>query len=515
MSSTANRVIKNTIYLYAKMGITMFISLYTTRLILNSLGGSDFGIFNIIGGSIAMLGFLNAGMASATQRFMSYSEGEGNQEKQKSIFNISFIIHAVIALIVGLSLTGAGFIFFNGLLSIPEDRLSAATIVYGSLILSTMFSVMSVPYEAVINAHENMRYYALIGIVESLLKLSIAFACVYTIYDKLIVYGILMACIPFITLTIMRIYCHRNYQECTIKPRRYFDKTLLKEMLGFAGWNFVGTAAAMISNQGNAIVVNHFFGVLLNAAMGVVVQLQGMVGVLSANMAKALAPVIVKKAGNGDKESMRTWSIIGMRFGFLLLAVIALPLCVETNFVFTLWLKQVPEWTITFFRLAIAASLLEQMFGGLGSMLAAVGKNKEFNLYGTYVLIFYFVTCILILYIGGEPYWIYVLFIVKTIINSIIKVYYCKKYCDLSYSLVLSKIVFPLSLIALSTIAISCLPAIFLLESWGRFCLSVILGEITYSFVTWLLLDNEEKIVITNIISKLTNKINNYHVLNR
>ena len=220
MSSTAKRVIKNTGFLYAKMSITMFISRYASRLILNSLGAADFGSFNIVGGAIAMLGFLNGAMASATQRFMSYSEGEGNKEKQKCIFNISLALHFVISILVGIILLAAGFVFFNGVLNIPSNRIFAAQVVYGSLIVSTMFTVMTVPYDAVMNAHENMKYYALVGIIESLLKLFVAFVCVYTFYDKLIVYGILMACIPLITLTIMRIYCNRQYAECDIALRK-------------------------------------------------------------------------------------------------------------------------------------------------------------------------------------------------------------------------------------------------------------------------------------------------------
>jgi len=158
--STANRVIKNTGFLYAKMGITMFVSLYTTRLLLNSLGVSDFGIFNVVGGAIAMLGFLNAAMAGATQRFMSIAEGEGKPEKKRSIFNTSVILHLAIAIILGLMLLEAGYFFFNGILNIPADRVYAAKVVYGSMIISTMFTVMTVPYDAVLNARENMLYYA-------------------------------------------------------------------------------------------------------------------------------------------------------------------------------------------------------------------------------------------------------------------------------------------------------------------------------------------------------------------
>ena len=161
-----------------------------------------------------MLGFLNAAMASATQRFMSYSEGAGEKEKQKAIFNVSFILHFIISIIVGVALLIAGYFFFNDILNIPENRTLAAKIVYGSLIISTMFTVMTVPYDATMNAHENMKYYAIVGIIESFLKLAVALICVYTIHDKLIVYGILMACIPLITLSIMRIYCHKYYEEC-------------------------------------------------------------------------------------------------------------------------------------------------------------------------------------------------------------------------------------------------------------------------------------------------------------
>lgn len=503
MSSTANRVIKNTGFLYAKMGITMFVSLYTTRLILNSLGASDFGIFNIVGGAIAMLGFLNAAMASATQRFMSYSEGEGDKEKQKSIFNVSFILHLGISFLVGIVLLIAGYFFFNGILNIPQDRIFAAQIVYSSLIVSTMFTVMTVPYDAAMNAHENMKYYAIVGVFESFLKLAVAFACVYTRYDKLIVYGILMSCIPLITLTIMRIYCHRHYEECVIAPRVYWQNGLMKEMTSFAGWNFVGIGASMITNYGNNIIVNHFFGVLLNASIGIVTQIQGMISVLSVNMLKALAPVIVKRAGNGNINEMLKWSYVGMRFSFLLLAVIALPLSVETKFIFTLWLKQVPEWTILFFRLAIVGSLLEQMFNGFSSSLAAIGKIKEFNSYGTITVLFYFALSFITLYMGGDAYWIYIMFIVKTIINSAIKVYYCKKYCNLSYYAVVHKLILPLSCVSIVTLIGMYIPSLFMKESIIRFIIASILGLSSFSIAALSILDKDEKEVLLNIKTRI------------
>lgn len=410
--STANRVIKNTGYLYAKMGITMFVSLYTTRLILNSLGASDFGIFNIVGGAIAMLGFLNAAMASATQRFMSYAEGEGIKSKQKSIFNVSFVLHILISLLVGIALLVAGYFFFNGILNIPPDRIFAAQVVYGSLIISTMFTVMTVPYDAVMNAHENMLYYAIVGIIEAFLKLAVAFACVYTTSDKLIVYGILMACIPLITLTIMRVYCHKHYEECTIAPKKYFDKGLMKEMTSFAGWNFLGSASSMIGNYGQGIILNSFFGTILNAAQGIAAQINGQIQVLASNMLKALNPVLGKSAGANNKELLLKSTLLGAKYSTVLYTMIALPIIIETPNILQIWLHQVPEWTIIFVRIQLIRSFIEFQFCTLPSTISASGKIRKYSIWSSICNFLQLPSIYLCFYIGLPPYSMYLVAII-------------------------------------------------------------------------------------------------------
>ena len=209
----AKRVAKNTGFLYARMAITVFISLYVTRLVLAALGAEDFGTFSVVGGAIAMLTFLNAAMTAASQRFMSYAQGEGNNHKQKNIFNVSVLLHFFIAIAVVLLLEGAGYIFFNGLLKINPERMHAAKLIYQFLIVSTFFTIISVPYDAVINAHENMFFVAVLGIIESLLKLGIALFITYTVFDKLISYGFLMALLAIFLLLVRRVYCHRKYEE--------------------------------------------------------------------------------------------------------------------------------------------------------------------------------------------------------------------------------------------------------------------------------------------------------------
>lgn len=508
MSSTANRVIKNTGFLYAKMGITMFISLYTTRLILNSLGASDFGIFNIVGGAISMLGFLNAAMASATQRFMSYSEGEGNKEKQKTIFNVSFVLHFVISFIVGLALLIAGYFFFNGILNIPEDRIFAAQVVYGSLIVSTMFTVMTVPYDAAMNAHENMKYYAIVGVLESLLKLSVAFACIYTNHDKLIVYGALMACIPLITLSTMRIYCHKHYEECIIAPKRYWNKNLMKEMTSFAGWNFFSTFVVMCSAYGQGIILNHFFGTILNAAQGIASQINGQLQVLSSNMLKAINPVLGKSAGANNRELLINSTMYGAKYATALYLLIAIPMFIETPYILKLWLKDIPEWTVIFVRFQLIKTFIEFQFSTLPKSISATGKIKKYSFYSSLSNLMQLPVIYIFFKIGMPPYYMYVATIILgNIIVYAIALYYSRKYFSLSIIQYVSNVLLPLYLSTIITI-ISIMPIRLMTHhNFITLIILLILSFVVFTIAFILFSNSEEKENIKNIFRMIINKI--------
>ena len=506
--STANRVIKNTGWLYAKMAITMFVSLYTTRLILNGLGASDFGIFNIVGGAISMLGFLNSAMASATQRFMSYSEGAGEKEKQKSIFNVSIVLHTAVAIVMAVVLIIAGFFFFNGILNIQADRIDAAKVVYASLVISTLFTIMNVPYDALINAHENMKYYAIVGLIESLLKLSVAFASFYTHHDKLIVYGILMAAIPFVTLTIMKIYCHRKYEECVINPRKYWDKDLMRQMTSFGGWSFVGSMGSIVGNYGNGVVLNSFFGTVLNAALGIAGQLNGMLHVFANNMLKALNPVIVKKEGEGNRSQMIEYSYTGCKFSFLLFAFFCLPCFVEAPYVLRLWLKDYPEWTVLFVRYQIVRTLLEQLTITLGTSLAATGKIREVSIAAFVLYILPIVVLSLAFYNGASPAWYYPIVIFFMVFaTTAVRLYYCRKYCGLRLHHFTRKVILPCILFCASLLAVGASLNMLLDSGISRFSVCVILMELLFIPASWVILNRKERDVLQKLISKLSNKI--------
>lgn len=501
--STANRVIKNTIWLYVKVGVQLFTTLWATRIILNTLGASDFGIFNIVGGAIAMLGFLNTSMAVATQRFMSYSEGEGNSEKQKQIFNVSILMHLSIAVIIILALVILGFVFFNGLLSIPSGRENAAYWVYASLIVSTVFTIISVPYDAVINAHENMRFYSIVGIFQAVLKLLIAFACIYVTYDKLITYGILMACIPGISFVILLSYCHKKYDECIIDIRKYYNKGVFKEMIDFAGWNFLGISSSMIGNYSQTIILNHFFGVLVNAAMGIITQLCGQLMVLTNNMMKAVNPVITKFAGSKNEEDMLRWSFTACRFSYLLLAWIAIPFCFESNYILRIWLKNVPEWTVIFLRLQLIRTLLEQLSLGMNTALNAQNRIKKLNIQSAYLFSIAIIAICLLFYLGFPPYMVFIVMIALVVIQTLLKLQLCHKYIGMGYGSYLKEVFLPSAYLTIAMLTVGIVTSSFMEEGLVRTVVTFISTWIVMLLmIVTCFLKKDEKLMLSRLIRK-------------
>ena len=507
--STANRVIKNTFWLYGKMGITMFISLYTTRLILNSLGASDFGIFNIVGGSIAMLGFLNAAMASATQRFMSYSEGEGDKEKQKVIFNVSCILHTIISIVLGLALFIVGFILFDGILNIPAERLLAAKVIFGALIISTMFTVMNVPYDAILNAHENMKYYAFVGIFESLLKLAVAYVCVYTLSDKLVVYGLLMACIPFVTLSIMKIYCHRNYQECILAPRRYYDKSVLREMTGFAGWNLFSTSASMITNNGVGIVMNMFFGTVINAAQGVANQICGQLMSLTTIMNKAVSPVITKSEGQQEHGQTLRMAATSSKALYFITSLLALPAIITMSDLLNLWLKNVPDYAVFFASVQLMISLCEQLTGAYGTAINATGRIKGISIVKSVAKFSYLPISYILFKMGCSVVVAYCcLFVIQGLVNGLcVPVYYTNKIFNIKIFKYIQTILFP----AFVTTAITCFAGYSIAGftvGWLSVVLTAILCAVVNSVCFYLItLNGQERAMVVRLMHTVSSKM--------
>lgn len=503
----AHRVAKNTGILYARMAITMFISLYATRLVLAALGVADFGLFNVVGGAIAMLGFLNSSMAAATQRFMSFAQGAGDLEKVKRIFNMSTLLHWGIAIVILLVLEILGYFFFNGVLNIAPERLGVAKIIYQFMVVSTLFTVISVPYEAVITSHENMMVYAVLGIIEAILKLGIALYITYSTQDHLVAYGFLMAALSIFLLILRRIYCHRYYAECVLKLRHYYDKPLLKEIGSFAMWSLFGSSSSMMANYGQGIILNIFFGTLVNAAQSIAAQISGQLSVFSLTLTKALNPLIDKSEGAGNRIIMLKATFSGTKISFFLLSFLYIPFLIEAPYILRLWLKNVPEYTIVFCRLLLFRNLIEQFFITLHSSLTAVGNIRKFQIYYSIINIFPLVLTYVLFSLSSPPAAIYVSFIIYAILHLFLAIYFTKINCGMSVSSYLKAVVYPCFISFVIIYLTSVIPFFILDEGFFRLFFIVILSIISFMLTVWNIgLSTDERLSVlkikTNVLEK-------------
>jgi len=432
--NVGGRVAKNSMYLYIKTGVTVLIVLYTTRLILRSLGEVDFGIFNIVGGVISMLGFLNSTMAVTIQRFLNYEQGKGNISKQKTIFNVGVFIHIIIAIVMGVVMIVMGIFLFNGIINIPLERVFAAQVTYGALVVSTIVTILTVPYDACLNAHENFLYYSVVGIIEAVLRFIAAICVVYCNKDKLILYAMLMAIIPILSMAMMRIYCRLNYAECRIALRKYYDKLVARELFSFAGWTLLGASSNYVGNYGNMIVMNHYFGAVLNTVMGIANQVQGQLMVLATGMLRALNPVIAKEAGAGNTTKMMQMTMKSCSYAYFLLSIFAIPMLVETEYLLDCWLEDYPYMTILFVRLQLIRALLEQLTSTLGKALEAKGKIRTYNIISFAFNLLPIPILCLLYYTGSPPYYHYVVAIpFMVVFPTLAKLILCHKFCGLEY----------------------------------------------------------------------------------
>lgn len=504
--SKSIRIITNTGWLYAKIAVNMIILLVTTRLILRTLGTTDYGIFNIVGGAITMLGFFNSTMAHATQRFMNYSEGEGNYIKLKQVFNVGIILHMGVALIIGILFTLIGLFFFEDILKIPEDRVIAAKIVYGSLIVSTVFTVLTSPYEAAMNAHENFKYFALVSIFENLLKLGVAYVCVFTLKDKLIVYGILMSCIPIITLSIMRYYCYKHYEECHFKPKQYYSSSVAKEMTTFAGWNFLAATTSLVGNSGMSLVLNTFFGVLLNAAQGIASQVGGAFMTLSANAIKALTPMLTKSEGSNDRVKVHYMTLLGCRVPYYIATIFSIPLFLLTPEILDIWLTEVPEWAILFTRLQIIKNVMDLLFRNLSTAIYAQGNIKLFTITSSIFYILPLFIAAVAFSQGYPPSFLYIIWIIVNFFGGINTLVVCHHVTDLSIKQFMKEVLVSCIVVTI----ISLLPYAIWIDSNVSFGIKIIancivmllFGGIGYRFILKRTEREQISIIAKNVLTR-------------
>lgn len=445
-SQKNRRIAKNTILLYIRTLITMAVSLYTSRVILNVLGCENYGIYNVVGGAISMFSIFSGSIAGAISRFITFGLGKRDVENLKNIFSTSVNIQFVLSFFVFIATETIGVWLLNTTLNIPPDRMYAANWVLQFSILSFIIGLISIPYNACIIAHEHMKVFAYMGILEVVLKLIFVVALYFSPVEKLILYSFLLFLIGLILRIIYGVYCKRNFEECVY--RFSIDKTLFKDMVGFASWGFFGNTAYVFNIQGVNILMNVFFGVAFNAARGIVSQVEGAVMQFVQNFTTAISPQITKSYAAGDREYMFSLVCRGAKFSFLLLLYFLIPIELEVDVLLKLWLGFVPENASLFLQLSLIGAAIT-VLGNTGfTAIMATGNIRNYQLIITLVGCLVFPLTWMVYKLGYPAYATYIIYIMVYALLNWIRLLFMRKLLGFKISIFVFKVVFPISFVS-------------------------------------------------------------------
>ena len=441
-SANNKRIAKNTLILYVRMLFMMLISLYTSRVILNALGAEDFGIYNVVGGVVAMMSFFSSSMATATQRFLNYEMGRGHVENLQNIFSVSFISYCIIGIIVVLVAETAGLWFLQNKLVIPSERMFAAFWVYQFSIATFIVSLLSVPYSATIIAHEKMSAFAYISIIEAIGKLVIAYLISISFMDKLIFYAILMFLVSLMVRGVYTIYCKKHFPEC--KLQWIWKKDLFQQLFSFSGWMLVGTVCNIFNTQGVNMLINIYFGPVLNAARAVAMQVYNAVNSFAVNFMTATRPQIMKSYAQKDYSYTYKLVYSSSKLSFGLLFILSIPLLLDTDYILELWLKKVPDFADKFVQLALIDLLITSAFSPIATLSQASGKIRNYQLIISVGFVLIFVLSWIAYYCGFPVYYTFVISIIINFIGLFVRVWEMKCSQEFPMAVYLKKVVMPI-----------------------------------------------------------------------
>lgn len=504
-SSNNKRIAKNTILLYIRMIVVMLVSLYTSRVILSTLGIMDYGIYNVVGGFVAMFGFLNNAMSLATQRFLAYEIGQKNPLMLNKIFIMSINIHFIIAIIIFLVGETIGVWILNTYLTIPLDRIIAAKYVFHFAILSLIVNIISVPYNAIIIANEKMNIFAIIGIIDVILKLIIVFIIQESNYDKLKFYSFLFLCVSLFVNTLYRIYCRSKFKES--KYFLFWDKNIFKTLTNYSFWTIWGSFAWVILEQGLNILLNIFFGPIINAARGIAFQVNSLVLNFVSNFRNAVNPQIIKYYSLGKSNEMYSLAIESSKYSYFLVLLIALPIFLEIESILNLWLNKYPEYTSIFCRLVILNTIIHTC--DISIIFSALGKIRENQLYGSISYISILPISYLLYKIGYPPITMFIIQIIITIIvDFIINIYLLKLITGFDTKKYYKRMIIPITKVTLCSIFFPLLLFFTINESTIRLLVVVFSSIVSVILSVYFLgLDINLRNNISNIIKQKINGI--------
>lgn len=507
VNSSTSRLINNTMMLYLRTLLIMFIGLFSSRVILQSLGIDDFGIYNVVGGFVGMFAVITNSLVSTTQRYITVELGKGDKGDLNKVFGIVITIHIGLALLMVLLFETVGLYCLNNVLEIPHDRRHAAQWVFQISVICSVLGVLSTPYIGIIVSYERMRAFAFISLQDAILRLLICYALYVSDSDRLILYAVLIGLVSIWNQFLYMRYCFKSFKSLKSIPRK--DKKLFKSIFGFAGMNFLGSFAYILSTEGVTIILNMFYGVVLNAARGIATQVQNLAGRFTGDFMTALNPQITKEYSAGNKEHSQELCFRGAKFSFYIVALIAIPVAIRANMLLTLWLGHFPEYTVQFVRLTLALSMVSVLAGPLVTLILAVGQITGISLWIGGIKLLALPLIYICFKLFNSPLYAYYVIILLDIFLIFIRLSILQKKTGLSFVKSMTTNVFlPVTYTGLCTIVVSYILNIFIIQNIVGLFLFSVLSVISSAIIIYTIgMKNAERQFVRSIIGKFIKKI--------
>jgi O-antigen/teichoic acid export membrane protein len=507
----ANKVIINTFTLYVRLLLVMVIGLFTTRLILAALGEVDFGIYALVAGVAGMLAFLQTAMSAASMRFIAHGLGTGRSDYLLKTFNTTLFLHFALGFLLLIIMELGGLIMFKYYLNIPEARIYDAKIVFHFLVITTFITVISVPYDAVMNSHENMFALSIVDLLGQILRLGVAIYLTHSHANLLIMYGLLLLIIQIILRIIKQWYSIRKYPECKIDFALNVDKSLINSILSFSSWSLLGAIAYISVTQVKSVLLNMFFGVRLNAANGIAMTVTGQVNTFSNSMTQAIRPQLLKSEGSGDRKKMLRMTGIATKFSIFLFALFAIPVIIELPYLLALWLTEVPEYTVVFCRLILIGLFIDKFSFEIGTAIGAVGDIKAASIAETGLLLLALLISYIAFKLRFPPQSIFVVNILIISFIFLVKLNFGKRIANLDVGDFIKSALIPSIIPIILSFLVALVPPLFMKESIVRVLITCFLSLTTLVIMfRYIGLTQSEFLKIESLVKSGFNKINDF-----
>lgn len=496
------RIARNTLFLYIRMFFVLIVSLYTSRVVLNTLGVSDFGVYNVVGGFVSLFGFLNATLSASMQRFFNFEGGQRGEEGARDVYTAGFWIHVLLSVVVLILLETFGLWYINNVMVVPADRLHAANILFQYSIFSMTLVILEIPYTSAIMSYERMDFYALVSIIDVVLKLLIVLALPFIPYDKLISFATLTLIITITNFLLYFIYAKKNF--VALKLGREVNKRLFRSFLSFSGWNLVGTFAFMLKGQGLNMILNVFFGTVVNAARGVAYQINSAISGFSGNIATAFRPQIVDAYSKEQRERVLKMFFSESKVCYCLMLVLIVPVIIDMDYILQLWLGEtVPEYTNQFAILVLIDMLICTLNTPVTQVTFSTGNIKTYQIVSSCINLLLLPVCYIFLKMGFDATSVFVITIIFSIINQAGCLSCMKKVFDYRMRAYLKSVVVPLAAITILLPIVPYLISAFMEASFSRLFSICIVDVVLAFFLIWgIVLNSKEQILVKEYIHK-------------